>query len=133
MPLFYNSQQRVNPIDREAPKKWYLSIKSTKQLKKESVAKDISDETTLNPMEAQMALYQLEKVLIRWLLEGRTVKLGDLGSFSLTVKSKAVDTEEEVHPRIVEKVNVRFRPSEALKEAINKAEFLPSDAVSNKK
>lgn len=45
------------------------------------VAKLVADETTLNPKEAEKAVYQLEKVMERLLLDGHTVQLGELGSF----------------------------------------------------
>jgi nucleoid DNA-binding protein len=45
-------------------------------LLKKEVAKEIADETTLNPKEAEIALDQLQKVLIRNLLAGNSVQLG---------------------------------------------------------
>ena len=87
------------------------------------VAKEIADETTLNPKEAEMAIYQFQKVLTKALLDGKTVQLGELGSFQVTVKSKGVNKESEVNASLVEKVNLRFTPSAALKENLQKAHF----------
>lgn len=83
MPLFYNKVQRVNPRDPKGAHKWYPILKSVGQVDEHEVAKLVSDETTLNPKEAEMAVYQLEKVMERLLLDGHTVQLGELGSFSL--------------------------------------------------
>ena len=87
------------------------------------VAKEIADETILNPKEAGMAIYQFQKVLTKALLDGKTVQLGELGSFQLTIKSKGVDNESEVSASLGEKVNLRFTPSIALKENLQKAQF----------
>jgi nucleoid DNA-binding protein len=57
-------------------------------VKEKEVAKLLSDETTLNPKEAEMTLYQLLKVIIRLLLDGHTVQLGELG---LTCKTLCLE------------------------------------------
>lgn len=85
MPIFFNRVQRGNPRDESAPKKWYLVPKSIGLLKEKEVAKQIiADETTLNPKEAEISIYQLLKVIIRALLNGQTVQLDELGTLRLT-------------------------------------------------
>ena len=123
MALFYNKTQRTNPSQPAAPKKWYLIVKSIGRMTEKQVAKEISDETTLNPKEAEMAIYQFQKVLTKALLDGKTVQLGELGSFQITVKSKGVDNESEVTASLVERVNLRFTPSKELKSNLSKAQF----------
>ncbi len=58
MPLFYNKVQNVNPRDPKGVRKWYSILKSVGQVDEHEVAKLVSDETTLNPKEAEMAVYQ---------------------------------------------------------------------------
>ncbi|OFX34901.1 MAG: hypothetical protein A2W92_17320 [Bacteroidetes bacterium GWA2_42_15] len=93
------------------------------------VAKQISDETTLNPKEAEIALAQFQKVMIRNLLEGRTVQLGDWGSFHLTLSGTGSDTKEEVASANVTKINIRFNPGRELTEAISKAQLKPVESL----
>ena len=123
MSLFYNKIQRANPSKPKEEKKWYLILKSIGRMTEKQVAKEIADETTLNPKEAEMAIYQFQKVLTKALLDGKTVQLGELGSFQVTVKSKGVNKESEVNASLVEKVNLRFTPSATLKENLQKAHF----------
>lgn len=123
MPLFYNKIQRGNPMDKEAPKKWYPVLKSVGMMDVQEVARLIADETTLNPKEAEMALAQLEKVLINALLNGQTVSIGSWGSFQLTISADGADTEKEAGPSKIRKINVRFQPGKTLKEAVAKASF----------
>ena len=129
MSLLFNPAQRVNPAAPEEPKKWYPVIRSTGMKKERDVAKEIADETTLNPKEAEMAIYQLEKIMLRWLLEGKTVQLGELGTFRITAKCTGVDSEEEVTATQIKKLNLRFQPSVRLKESIAKAHFTPADSL----
>ncbi|MBQ6238421.1 MAG: HU family DNA-binding protein [Bacteroidales bacterium] len=97
------------------------------------VAKLVSDETTLNPKEAEMAVYQLEKVMERLLLDGHTVQLGELGSFSLTITSEACRGEKEVTPDKIKKLNLRFRAGKGIKAALENAKFRPAEDMMSKK
>lgn len=125
MAIVYKKLQRRNPADPEAPKKWYASLKSIRVMKEKEVAMKIADETTLNPMEAQMAMYQFQKVVIEALTDGKTVTFGELGTFRLTASSEGTETEEKVTPDLIKKLNIRFVPSKNLKKRINEATYLP--------
>ena len=133
MPLFYNKVQRVNPRDPKGARKWYPILKSVGQVDEHEVAKLVSDETTLNPKEAEMAVYQLEKVMERLLLDGHTVQLGELGSFSLTITGEACRGEKEVTPDKIKKVNLRFRAGKGIKAALAEAKFRPAEDLLSKK
>ena len=118
MAVFYNKMQRKNPSKPAEPAKWYPVLRRVEMMKEKDVARHISDETTLNPKEAEMAISQLKKVLIAALLNGQSVQLGDWGTFHLTLSSEGVATEAEVSPAQVKKVNIRFQVGKELQEAI---------------
>jgi predicted histone-like DNA-binding protein len=129
MPILFNKVQRVNPADKLADRKWYPVLKSTGLIKEKEVAKRLADETTLNPKEAEFAVAQLLKIVINILLEGGTVQLGELGSLRLTAHCEGVNTKEEVTANLIKSLNVRFSPSDALKDALKKAHFLPVESL----
>ncbi|MDR1273596.1 MAG: HU family DNA-binding protein, partial [Odoribacteraceae bacterium] len=118
MSVFFNRVERGNPMNPSMLKKWYAVLRAIKQIREKEVAKLIADETTLNHKEAEMALEQLEKILVRLLLAGNSVQLGDWGSFHLTCNSKGCDTREEVGANSITKLNIRFVPGKELREAI---------------
>ena len=129
MPIFYNKVERINPQKREEPKKWYPSLKTVAQIQQKQVAKEIADETTLNPKEAEMSLEQLQKVLIRNLLASNSVQLGDWGSFSLTCSGSPSDKKEDVTPADIKGLKIRFTPGKALKNALKEATFKPAESI----
>jgi predicted histone-like DNA-binding protein len=132
MAIFFNKVERINPQERTAPKKWYPSLKTVSQVQQREVAKEIADETTLNPKEAEMALEQLLKVLVRNLLNSNSVQLGDWGSFSLTCSGSPSETHEEVTAANIKGLNVRFTPGRALKNALAEATFKPAESIVSK-
>ena len=133
MPLFYNKVERGVPSDPMGPKKWYLILRSLGMISIKDVCRDVADETTLNPKEAEMAIYQLFKVILRYLLSGHTLQLGDLGTFKLTISCEGSDTKEEATPAKIRKINLRFIPSRDFRESINKATFSEAKKLSEKK
>ena len=88
--------QRTNPLKPNEAKKWYPVQYTTKMVDENEVAMLIADETTLNPMEAAMAIRQLRKVVQRLLLDGKSVKLGDWGTFNVTLNTEGAERKEDL-------------------------------------
>lgn len=123
MAILIKPVQRVNPLKPTDPQRWYVTQVTTAQVDETQVAMDLADETTLNPSEAMMAIRQLRKILLRRLLGGESVKLGNWGSFSVTLSSTPSDTKEAVTARNIKSVNLNFQPDEAFKTDLQKAQF----------
>lgn len=123
MAILIKPVQRVNPVDKNAAKKWYIVQTTTGQVDETQVAMDIADETTLNGSEAMMAIRQLRKIVLRRLLAGESVAIGGWGSFSVTISSTGTDTKEALTAKNIKSVNLNFQPDEAFKTDLQKATF----------
>lgn len=124
MSIILKKVQRVNPADKEAPKKWYAVQHTLGMLDESEVAAQVAEETTLNPAEALMAIRQLRKVVQRTLLNGQSVKLGNWGTFSVTLSTTGSDTKEKLTAGNVKQVRINFKPGDELKTAMQKATFV---------
>ena len=124
MAVIYDKVAKKSPQDKSV--KWYASVKTIKQVDDKEVAKLIADETTLNPKEAEMAIAQLQKVVLQLLKGGYSVKLGDWASFYLTVSSDGVSSPELVTANLIKQVNVRCRFGKEFKDSLSKTEFVPA-------
>ena len=133
MAVFYSKVERGNPLKPHEPKKWYAVLKRVTMVKEKEIAKQIADETTINRKEAEMALAQFEKILLRELMNGNSVQLGDWGSFHLSCNSKGYDKKEEVGGECIKKLNIRFTPGKDLKEGIKKATFKDAETLVSSK
>lgn len=125
MALIIERQPRIDPRTKVA--KFHPSLKSIKKISEKEVAKAIADETTLNPKEAEMVLAQFQKILLRFLLGGYTVSLGDWASFFLTVTSTGADTEKECTANLIKAVRAHCRFGKEFREALAKAEFVSAE------
>ena len=123
MPILVKPIQRINPLDKDASKKWFVTQVSTGQVDETQVAMDLAEETTLNPSEAMMAIRQLRKILLRRLLGGESVKLGNWGSFNVSISSTGSDNKKDVSIRNIKSVNLNFQADAAFKADLQKATF----------
>lgn len=133
MAILIKPVQKVNPSNTKEAMKWYVSQVTTAQVDETQVAMDLSDETTLNPSEAMMAIRQLRKIVLRRLLSGESVKLGNWGSFSVTISSTGSEKKEDVSAKNIKSVNLNFQPDEAFKTDLNKASFAWVDKLAEGK
>ena len=131
MAIFFNKVERPVPGGSGA-RKWYGVLKTIRMAGQKEVARQIADETTLNPKEAEMALDQLKKVLIYLLLNGQSVQLGDWGSFRLTCNSTGHETKGGVTANSIRKLNIRFTAGKELRDALSGAQFLPVENLASK-
>ena len=135
MALFYRGVQRRNPSNLSAPYLWYPSLVKIGTTNEKTLSEKIADETTLNKKEADMAVSQMFKIIPADLLDAKTVQLGDLGYFYLTVKTKTgagVDSEGQVSADQIESVMLRFMPTKSFREKLNKAQFKNLKTIAKK-
>lgn len=87
----------------------------------ERIAEEISENSTMSSGDVMGVLRQLEKVITLHILDGTTVKLGALGTFSSIVNATACATKEEVTASTIKRVWVNFRPSVAFSKRLKDA------------
>jgi predicted histone-like DNA-binding protein len=129
MPILFNKVERINPNDHAAQKQWYPSLRTMKRIMEKDVAREITEENTMNRKEAEMVLGLLEKVLIKNLLSSNSVQIGDWGTFYLTCKGTPSKTKEGLTAQNISNLNIRFLPGKSLKTALAEATFLSAETL----
>ena len=104
--LKYNVVAKKNPITKAV--KYYAQLVPVTPIKLADLSELISNECTLTAHDVKAVISALEEQVTRALLDGKSVRLGDLGSFHPTVKSKGADAANKFQSTDIEKVNVRF-------------------------
>ncbi|MBR1713125.1 MAG: hypothetical protein IJ722_06955 [Alloprevotella sp.] len=122
MAVLFKKMARKHP--RTKLVSYHPVVKSVKRVDRHDVAKLVADETTLNPMEAEMALAQLEKVLVRLLLQGYTVQMGEWASFNLTVTSDGAASEAECTAALIKQVRAHCRFTAKFRAQLQDADFV---------
>jgi predicted histone-like DNA-binding protein len=119
MSVKYVIVERGNPQDQSAPKKFYAQAKSRQEFTFRKLAKQIAEgSTTVSDTDVMAVLNDLIKVLRRHLANGEIVRLGDFGSFQVSVGSSGADSEAKFNPSLIKKPKVAFRPGADLREML---------------
>jgi len=91
--------------------KWYpQSVLHGRAVTTKQLCDDIAQASTVAPADVLAVLRSLSDSMVKYLVEGRSVKLDGIGNFYLTATAKGngVDTADEVSPQQINKVMVRF-------------------------
>ena len=124
MAVKYVVVERANMLDRTAPKKTYAQAKGSGVLTLKQLGKEIAEgSTTVSDTDVLAVLNDLTKLLKRHLDNGEIVRLGDFGTFQVTLSSEGAESEAKFHPSLIKKGKVTFRPGVDLKEMLNNLKF----------
>jgi len=126
MAIKFHAVQRKDPRDRNLPGKYYAEINNRYEITFEQLLGEITDMSTVSVGDTYNVMQTLIHLIKKHLQEGRNLKLGDLGSFYLTINSDGKDTMDEVDAKSIVQANIRYRPSVKLKEILNRLSFQKS-------
>ena len=118
MAINYVLVERGNPQKPEEPKKFYAQAKSTGSVTLKELGKEITQRSTVNHADTLAVLEALTQVLADNLSAGKIVRLGDFGTFQISVGSEGADTEKEFTSNLVKNPKVAFRAGNDLKDML---------------
>ena len=87
MTLKYRTIQKVNPRKLDEKKKFYAKAVKRGDIKFRQLAKEIAEISTVSTVDTIAVIESLVQLIPRHVAQGETVKLGDFGSFSISIKS----------------------------------------------
>lgn len=89
----------------------------------DDITKQVTQETTVTEADVKGVISALVSLMKRELLKGNEIRLSELGSMYPTFSSEGADEVEKFVPSMIKQVNIRFRPSNDLKNELKKAQF----------
>lgn len=88
----------------------------------EQIVKRVEKRSTVSSADVKAVLDALQYEVIEALEAGNTVRLGDIGSFRLTIKSQGVKTAAEAKKKgaqLIKQVNVQFTKSTTMRDTLD--------------
>lgn len=119
----YKVITRVNPQDPSAPNKYYPQIQNAGKITIRDMARDAAKISTLSSIDIAAAVEAFLEIIPEKLADGKTVQLGDFGTFRLRVRTEGSDTEEEVTSRNITKTTMAFRPGKHPQKFLDGVEY----------
>ena len=114
--LKYHLVTRKNPMNGDV--KYYGQLATPEPLDIEAISKRIADTCTLTRHDIVACLSAFQEQMINSLLEGKSVHLGDLGTFRVTLNTKGADVAKDFTSAMIKRLHIRFYPASRLKRAV---------------
>lgn len=121
--LKYKLIEKQNPRNPNAPKKFYAANVKRGSKSISTISKDIQSKSSLTRGDIQSVLINLVDQIPKYLLDGQSVSLGELGSLRLSLSSEGVDKEDDFNTSKIKNIKVIFTPGKLIKDEISKAQF----------
>lgn len=129
MPVKYNIVERGNPSNREAPKKYYPSIRSSGRVTTREMAEMAADRSTLTSADMMAAIETFLSIVPQQLAKGNIVELGEFGSFWLRTTSEGAEAVERVNADQITSILPRFIPGKTFKKALKTIDYARGTVV----
>jgi len=124
MSLNYKLVRRYSmPSDKTSVKKYYALAKSTGVTDLNHLCRMIQARSAVSSADVKSVLDNLNFVMDMELSAGRIVKMGELGSFRLSLSSEGAEEEGAFNKTLVRKARVLFAPGISLQNTTKTLAF----------
>ena len=124
MPIHYKVViKSPGGIGKECQPKHYPTVTETHMIELKELCDIISERATFNRAIIYGVAELLANIIPELLQEGNSIKFGNLGIFSLSIKGEGQDSPKEVNATKIKEVKINFRPSPAVKKKLSLAKF----------
>lgn len=123
MAMKFNIHEIGNAIDPTAAKKFYLRPISSGEKTLDDLASEISHSSSLSEADVYAVLQSLVHAIPRAIADGYIVRLGNLGSFRMSVNSSGSVRTEDVSEKNIDKRRLIFNAGKQMKRALEQIKF----------
>ena len=99
--------------------KYYGQIATVKPMGIRELCKKVAHATTATPSDVKAVIDAMEYEIIEAIKDGKSVRLGTLGSFRPTIKSEGAESAATWATNMIKSVNVRFTQGSEMKRALH--------------
>ena len=118
MAVKYNVIQKAYPGDPTGPKKFYASSVADGEVSLRNLSKEIAQTSSVSESDVYATLIDLAKMLSKHLSDGKIVRLGDFGSFQISISSEGMDAMNKVNSASIKSAKILFRPGLDLRDTL---------------
>jgi predicted histone-like DNA-binding protein len=104
-------------------KKYYASIESDGEFNLSELTTAIEKICTVSGADIRAVLYSLVDVAVDRLNRGTIVRLGDLGSMRVSLRSEGAETAEKFNVKMIKNTRVIFSPGKRIKTMLEQVEY----------
>jgi predicted histone-like DNA-binding protein len=118
----YKMIERANPQDRTKVK-WYAAPVNEGKITQRDLAQDIVGLSSLSRGDILSVIENVIDTMPKYLMMGKSVNLGELGTLHISFSSDGVDKVEDFNTDMINGVRILFTPGVLLKNSIEHLSF----------
>jgi predicted histone-like DNA-binding protein len=124
MPIKYKIIERGQPgVSGGGQKKYYASANVTGEKTLAGLTREIEKRSTVSGADIRAVLYSLVDVMQDELADGKTVRLGELGSLRVSISSEGKETPDLVNASAIRGAKVIFSPGKDLRNMLKTLQY----------
>jgi predicted histone-like DNA-binding protein len=123
MAVQYVLNQRVNPRDLTAPKKYYAQAKSKDEQTTRQLATEISKRSGISVPDVMAVIESFIDLIPEKIADGNIVRIGDFGSFNLSISSEGTEKPEDFTASMIRSNSMNFRPGKIVQQVLDNVEY----------
>ncbi|MBN8707496.1 MAG: HU family DNA-binding protein [Bacteroidetes bacterium] len=123
MSVQYSIITRKNLQKPNDPPKFYAVAKSRGEISLRELAKEISSTSTIAIGDVLGVLEGFIALVPKHISNGNIVRLGEFGSFSLSISSEGAPTEDDFHAGLIKSNSLNFRPGKEVQDALDAVKY----------
>ncbi len=112
-----------NPQKPDEAPQYYASAVRDELIDTDSFVKLITQNCSLGRPDVYALMVTISELIPKLLAEGKSVSLGDIGTFSVSVKSESAESAKKLKSKMIKGLNIVYRPSKLLKKKLAQAEI----------
>ena len=117
---YYKLKRRLN-VNGTVKDVYVAKVACANVVDTDILAEEIAAMCTASEGDVLMVLRNMEHVIKNHLSKGDVVKLSSLGTFSPTIRAKAVDKADDVNQFSIESTGINFKPTQRLLNGVREA------------
>lgn len=126
--LKYKVIKQRNSLGSSQEEMYYPRLTGRRNIGLDFVAHLIGRRSTVSKADIVAVLASFEELIPELLIEGSSVKLGKLGTFSIHARAQASADASQISWRNFKEVNIRFKAGKALKLSLADVNFQKSES-----
>lgn len=124
MPVKYITVPHKIPSKPEQPLSYYPRLKSNGEVDLREIADDISHISTVSQADTMAVIEGLIQKIPQYLADGKIVRLGELGSFYLSIQAEGSPSAEAVNAAKIKKNRLHFRAGKLVQKMLKHIDYI---------
>ena len=119
----YSVVARKNMLKKDDPAKYYAQAQASGDVGLDEISTRVEKACTVHSADVVAVLKALEDEMVDGLSRGGIVRLGNIGTFQVGLRSRGAEKAEDFKAANISMARVNFRPGPALADAMKTLNF----------